>query len=125
MANKFTFFLGYIAILSLLLARSTVCVPSCVDVVSDSAPCLPFISKSTDSPSDFCCAGIRNVAGMAKSQSDEVQICDCLKANMAEFDYDPTLVADLPKLCLVNITLPPINNTTDCSRVSFGHGIKN
>lgn len=122
MANKMTYFLGYIAIQSILFARLTFCdqtpdpAPSCLIVISDASPCVPFITSTSPSPSEDCCSGVRNIAGMAKTNEDKVDICYCLKTILASLKYDPALVAQLPKKCSVNITLPPISNSTDCSK---------
>ncbi|XP_048504327.1 non-specific lipid-transfer protein A [Beta vulgaris subsp. vulgaris] len=125
MANKITCFLGYIAVLNLLFARScaqaTATAPSCTDVISNTAPCLPYISRTSPAPSDVCCAGIKNVAAMASTHANQVDICTCLKSNIAGFSYDPTLIAALPKKCSVNINLLPISASTDCSKISLGN----
>ncbi|KNA22729.1 hypothetical protein SOVF_031920 [Spinacia oleracea] len=124
MANKMTCFLGYIAVLSLLFARSTFSAetaPSCPDVVSYTAPCLPYISHTSPSPSDICCTGVQNVANMAMTHDNQVSICSCLKTEMAAFTYDPALVASLPSKCAVNLNFPPISSDTDCSKISFGN----
>lgn len=121
MAKTFPEFLSYLAILSMLFAPSlcdqaTETAPSCSTVISNVAACLPFISHTSPSPSGICCGGVKNVAGLAKTHDDKMAICNCLKTNLANIQYDPALVAALPKQCSVNINLPPISKNTDCSK---------
>ncbi|CAO2835490.1 unnamed protein product [Amaranthus hypochondriacus] len=123
MANKIACFLGYLAILSSLLTRPSVCdqsletAPSCTTVIASVAVCLPYItSQGSPSPSRPCCDGIKCVATMANTHENAMSICNCLKSNLADFQYNPTLVAALPKKCFVSINVPPISKDTDCSK---------
>ncbi|KAL2893224.1 putative non-specific lipid-transfer protein 2 [Bienertia sinuspersici] len=121
MANNMTSFLVYIAMLSLLCAGLALCAQApepapCATVIVNVSPCLSYILKTSSSPSDSCCGGIKNVALMASSHENMVGVCNCLKTNLAGFKYDPALVAELPQKCSVNLSLPPISKDTDCSK---------
>lgn len=123
MANKIACFLGYLTILSTILTRPSLCdqslgtTPSCTTVIASVAVCLPYItSQGSTSPSRPCCDGIKRVATMANTHENAMSICNCLKSNLADFQYNPSLVAALPKKCFVSISLPPISNDTDCSK---------
>ncbi|CAO2835488.1 unnamed protein product [Amaranthus hypochondriacus] len=126
MTNKIACFLGYLAILSLLSAMPILCdqsletAPSCTIIIADAAACLPYITQDSPSPSGPCCDGIKSMAGMANTHENAISICNCLKSNLAGFQYNPSLIAALPKKCSVNINLPPISKDIDCSKVSIG-----
>ncbi|KAL9234543.1 hypothetical protein vseg_009402 [Gypsophila vaccaria] len=115
-------FLGFMAVFSLLFLRLTsgdkepTSAPSCSDVITKVTFCLPYITGASPSPSDACCTGIKTVAGLVKAKDDAVDVCNCLKDKLDGLQYEPELIASLPKKCSVSIKLPPISKDTDCSK---------
>ncbi|KAK7258513.1 hypothetical protein RIF29_24092 [Crotalaria pallida] len=89
---------------------------TCTTVIQDIAPCSNYLLQSKD-PSQACCNGVKKVSGEAKSQKDRTDMCNCLKQGLASIGkYDPKRISQLPKACGLSITLPPIDQNTDCSK---------
>ncbi|KAE9598034.1 putative plant lipid transfer protein/Par allergen [Lupinus albus] len=89
---------------------------SCTRVIHEIAPCSDFILKSND-PSQACCNGVKTLSDEAKSQKDRTDICQCLKQGLSGIGkYDPKRIPQLPKACGLSMTLPPIDQNTDCSK---------
>ncbi|XP_019438918.1 PREDICTED: non-specific lipid-transfer protein-like [Lupinus angustifolius] len=108
--------LSFIILLSSSEAKVSI---SCPKVIQEIAPCSDFILKSND-PSQACCNGVKTLSDEAKSQKDRTDICQCLKQGLSGIGkYDPKRIPQLPKACGVSITLPPIDQNTDCSKVIF------
>ncbi|MED6180159.1 hypothetical protein PIB30_007670 [Stylosanthes scabra] len=90
---------------------------SCNEVISEAAPCASFLEEDrTEKPSQSCCDGVKKLSDDAGTQEDRTAICECLKQVLAKIKYDPKRVAMLPKLCQVSLTIPPIDQKTDCSK---------
>ncbi|MED6126512.1 hypothetical protein PIB30_079265 [Stylosanthes scabra] len=91
---------------------------SCPKVISETAPCASFLEEDgTEKPSQSCCEGVKKLSDDAETQEDRTAICECLKQGLAMIGkYDPKRVAMLPKLCEVSLTIPPIDQKTDCSK---------
>ncbi|XP_059636113.1 non-specific lipid-transfer protein-like [Cornus florida] len=98
----------------LLVSRSAMSAPSCAVVSTTLAPCLTYLQGSD--PSDACCAGIKSLSATAKTKDDRVAICNCGKVALSKLKYDPSRIPPLPKKCGVNLSLPPIDSHTDCSK---------
>ncbi|RZN74950.1 hypothetical protein EXE05_18910 [Acinetobacter pittii] len=98
----------------------TVCIVASVDaaltcgtVASSLAPCANYLSKGGMVPAP-CCAGVKNLNGMAQTTPDRQQACKCLKA--AAQGIDPSLASGLPGKCGVSIPYP-ISLNTNCDNV--------
>lgn len=97
---------------------------SCPTVIEEVAPCASFLQGSSKKPSEACCSGVKKLSGDAATQNDRAAICQCLKQGLAFVGkYDPKLISQLPKDCGLSLTLPPIDQKTDCSKYvcSFAH----
>ncbi|XP_038891281.1 non-specific lipid-transfer protein Cw18-like [Benincasa hispida] len=118
--------LAFVAVLtcSLMVALSqNEDVESCVPVAQELSPCLGFI-KGSDSafggehPSPSCCSGVKKLVGDAKTKKDKVDLCECIKKSLSMIGpYDPSRIPLIPKECGIPVQIPPIDNSTDCSKV--------
>lgn len=91
-------------------------VPSCTEVTSEVVSCVSYV-RNGGSPSSTCCEGVAAVAKMAKTKEDRVAICNCLKSALGHIgSYDPSRLPPLSKSCGVNVDLPPVDQSYDCSK---------
>ncbi|XP_031738917.1 non-specific lipid-transfer protein Cw18-like [Cucumis sativus] len=89
---------------------------SCVPVAQALAPCLGFI-KGNGKPSASCCSGVKQLARDTKTKKDKVALCECVKKSLSVIGtYDPSRIPLIPKQCGVSVQIPPIKNSTDCSK---------
>ncbi|KAK9986291.1 hypothetical protein SO802_031242 [Lithocarpus litseifolius] len=95
------------------IAQATI---TCTQVSKSLTPCLTYLKSNGGSPPPgTCCQGVRNLNGMAKTTPDRQAACKCLKTTASEiFGLNPTLAANLPKNCGVNVPYK-ISTSTDCS----------
>ncbi|KAJ1413775.1 Plant lipid transfer protein/Par allergen [Sesbania bispinosa] len=102
----------------ILLSRSEAQVSiSCPTVIEAVTPCVSFLQQNSKQPSEACCSGIKKLGGEAGNQKDRTAICECLKQGLALIgNYDPNRIPQLPKACGLSLTLPPIDQKTDCSK---------
>lgn len=104
------------AIVLLLVSGSAMAAPSCNNVTNELQPCVPFLTKRVDQPSSSCCNGLKYIGSYFHSKRDRQAICVCLRQG-AKFPVDNSVVASLPKKCLLSIKLPPFSQSQiDCSR---------
>ncbi|KAM7476523.1 hypothetical protein LguiB_023766 [Lonicera macranthoides] len=87
--------------------------PSCPQIVQELTPCVTFMQGKDPSP--LCCEGLKHLSDTVKTKDDRVQACNCAKDALSHFKYDPNRIPLLPKLCGINISLPPITPDTDCN----------
>ncbi|XP_030927001.1 non-specific lipid-transfer protein 1-like [Quercus lobata] len=106
-------FLCMIAIVPIAQASIT-----CAQVSNNVLQCVTYLRGTGASPPPAnCCQGVKNLNGMAKTTPDRQSACNCLKTAASEISgLNPTLVANLPKNCGVNIPYK-ISTSTDCSKV--------
>uniref|UniRef100_A0A7N2M451 Non-specific lipid-transfer protein n=1 Tax=Quercus lobata TaxID=97700 RepID=A0A7N2M451_QUELO len=104
-------FLCMIAIVP--IAQATI---TCTQVSNNVLQCVTYLRGTGASPPPAnCCQGVKNLNGMAKSTPDRQSACNCLKTAASEISgLNPTLAANLPKNCGVNIPYK-ISTSTDCS----------
>ncbi|KAK6158869.1 hypothetical protein DH2020_006183 [Rehmannia glutinosa] len=107
--------LYFLVVLVLLVSKSAVSVPSCEEVVKDLTPCLGFLVGNTNVPTPQCCAGIKALKDIVKTQPDRVASCNCGKQALSNFNYDPNRLPLLPKQCGVDLNMPAIDKNFDCS----------
>ncbi|XP_057981252.1 non-specific lipid-transfer protein-like [Malania oleifera] len=111
---------GFVAMLMLLSRSVTMSAPSCSSVVVELTPCLAFLKGSMlggGQPSGSCCSGVKEISGKTKSKQDTEAVCQCIKQALSHAgSYSPSRIPLLSKKCGVEITLPPINKNTDCSK---------
>ncbi|KAK7338054.1 hypothetical protein VNO77_18651 [Canavalia gladiata] len=109
---------GFLSIVILLIARCEAMVStSCLTAMEEVAPCVNFLLQSSKEPSGECCSGVKKLSGHIGNQKDRTAICECLKQGLAEIGtYDPELIPQIPKACRLSLTLPPIDQKTDCSK---------
>ncbi|CAK7348725.1 unnamed protein product, partial [Dovyalis caffra] len=110
-----------LALVLLLLSRPAMPSPddnkvSCSTIVSKLTPCIDYISDKSNEPSKTCCAGVKEISGSIINRSDKKDACECLKNTLSKIKYDPARMPSLPKKCGVSLNLPPITNSTDCSK---------
>lgn len=112
--------LAWLLVLSLviLLSKSEAKVSiSCPTVIGEIAPCSSFLQESSSKPSQACCNGAKTLGGETKTQKDRTDVCQCLKQGLSRIGkYDPKRIPEIPKACGLSITLPPIDQNTDCSK---------
>ena len=96
------------------IAQATI---TCTQVSKSLTPCLTYLKSNGGSPPPgTCCQGVRNLNGMAKTTPDRQAACKCLKTTATEISgLNPTLAANLPKNCGVNVPYK-ISTSTDCSK---------
>ncbi|XP_047169541.1 non-specific lipid-transfer protein 3-like [Vigna umbellata] len=112
------------AIVSIVILLITGCEAQgsikCPTVIEDVTPCVSFLKSNTKHPSDECCQGIKSLNGEAGSHENREAICLCLKQGLAAIgDYDPQRIPLVPKECGLSVTLPPIDDKTDCKKAIF------
>lgn len=95
---------------------------ACEPVMQELTPCLSFI-KGSDSefggpkPSPECCNGVKKLISDTKTKADKVATCECLKKALGMIGtYDPSRIPLITKNCGIAIQIPPIDNSTDCSK---------
>ncbi|KAE8701973.1 cyclic nucleotide-gated ion channel 1-like [Hibiscus syriacus] len=89
--------------------------PPCNNVVASLTPCLGFI-KGGAAPVAECCSGARNLAGQVSGEEDRQAVCECLKGVLPRIGpYDPNRVPLIGQDCSIDISIPPIDASTDCS----------
>lgn len=114
--------LAFVAVLTcslMVVLSQTEDVESCVPVAQSLSPCLGFI-KGSGKPSASCCSGVKQLAGNTKTKKDKVALCECIKKSLAMIGpYDPTRIPLIPKQCGISVQIPPINNSTNCSKYTF------
>ncbi|CAL0321564.1 unnamed protein product [Lupinus luteus] len=89
---------------------------SCPIVIQNIKPCSNFLLRGKD-PSQECCNGIKVVSGEVEGQEDRTTICECIKHGLCCLGtYDPKLIPQLPQACGLSMTVPPIDDNTDCSK---------
>ncbi|XP_031377487.1 non-specific lipid-transfer protein 1-like [Punica granatum] len=93
--------------------------PSCQLVISQLGPCLPYVLRSVRMPPDMCCNGVLFL-GSRYSQDHEARqaICECVQHSISPvlpIDFD--LVNTLPIACGINVHLPKLSFSVDCSQV--------
>ncbi|PIA49020.1 hypothetical protein AQUCO_01300105v1 [Aquilegia coerulea] len=104
----------------LLLASGTKAVldaATCNSIVQDLIPCVPYFNDSQSEPTSACCQGAHLVASVATQTNDLKGICQCIKTaaiNNGGFLDDNRANAIAGK-CGVNVNIPPISRSTDCS----------
>ncbi|CAJ1961284.1 unnamed protein product [Sphenostylis stenocarpa] len=92
----------------------------CPTVIEDVAPCVRFLKSQSEHPSEECCQGIKKLNGDADTQENRITICQCFKKGLATIgDYDPERIPQAPQDCGLSVTIPPIDQKTDCNKVSF------
>lgn len=105
--------LPIVILLSISAAQATITCPAVIQAVT---PCASFLLQNS-SPSQGCCDGVKKLSGEAGTQEGKTTICQCLKQGLAQVGkYDPNRVSELPKDCGVPLTLPPIDQNTDCTK---------
>lgn len=87
---------------------------SCGQVTSNLATCLGYLQKGGSVPST-CCAGVRNIAGMARTTPDRQAACNCIKATAIKVHVNERNAQALPGICKVNIPYK-ISMSTNCAR---------
>ncbi|KAF5733519.1 hypothetical protein HS088_TW17G01063 [Tripterygium wilfordii] len=111
----------FLALFLFLFSRSalseTVNETSCSTIIQDVFPCLDFVDGSSKYPSTACCYGVKGISDSVNDKGDRKAICECLKNTLSSLGtaYDPNLVSQLPAMCGVPITIPPIKGDTDCT----------
>ncbi|CAH8383631.1 unnamed protein product [Eruca vesicaria subsp. sativa] len=100
-------------VLTVCIVASVDAAISCGTVASSLAPCAGYLSKGGAVPAP-CCAGVKNLNGMAQTTPDRQQACRCLKA--AAKSINPSLASSLPGKCGAKIPYP-ISMSTNCDTV--------
>ncbi|KAL8138431.1 hypothetical protein V2J09_004432 [Rumex salicifolius] len=91
---------------------------SCGSVTANLMTCVGFITDKDKTPSSLCCSGAKKVFDMAPTKPDRQAVCECLKTAVKSLrNIDYARIPEIPKACNIDITLPPIQNTTDCSTI--------
>ncbi|GMP43780.1 hypothetical protein CsSME_00013013 [Camellia sinensis var. sinensis] len=100
----------------------------CARVAAELSPCLPYIigisnhsvSDTGKGPKMACCAGVKDIARLAKEGNDRKSICRCIQIAMLLVGFvDPKRITELPKICGVCVNIPPIDKNFDCDKYIF------
>ncbi|CAN8248471.1 unnamed protein product [Cochlearia groenlandica] len=97
-------------VLTVCIVASVDAAVTCGTVASSLAPCGPYLANG-GAVSGPCCAGVKNLNGMAQTTPDRQQACRCIKA--AAGGINPSLASSLPGKCGVSIPYP-ISMNTNC-----------
>ncbi|GMJ01387.1 hypothetical protein HRI_003807900 [Hibiscus trionum] len=113
----------FVAMLVLLVVASDItkiaAVPSCNEVVASLTPCLGFIKGGAD-PEAECCSSARNLASQVSGEGDREVVCGCLKGVLSSIGpYDPNQMPLIGQKCGIDVSIPPVDATTNCSGYSF------
>ncbi|GMN42928.1 hypothetical protein TIFTF001_012135 [Ficus carica] len=91
---------------------------SCDHIVSLLSPCLNYLRKKEDKPSQSCCDGAMKLNEQAKTKKDRRAACQCLKDALTPIsDVDPSRIPLIPEQCRISATMPLIDRNIDCSRI--------
>ncbi|KDP25299.1 hypothetical protein JCGZ_20455 [Jatropha curcas] len=109
---------GVVTIL-LVIAGSTSIdpLPPCNEIISLLSPCVSYLIKTDPKPSKPCCDGVNSLAHYSNNKDDRKRICQCLENSAADYpQIDYSLLPSLPNKCGVNILLPAVSPTFNCSK---------
>ncbi|KAF5208384.1 hypothetical protein FRX31_002026 [Thalictrum thalictroides] len=114
----------------LLLASGTKAVldaGTCNTMVQDLIPCLSYLNDSQTDPTSTCCQGAHTVANVATQTNDLKGICQCLQAAATNNGglLDDNRANSLAGKCGLNVNIPPISRSTDCSTFQVMWNMKN
>ena len=88
---------------------------SCGLVAKSIAPCINYL-KSGGAPPPACCAGVKQLVGLATTAPDRQAACGCLKQSAGSVPgLNYANAAALPGKCGANVPYP-ISPSTDCSK---------
>ncbi|CAM8995932.1 unnamed protein product [Rhodiola kirilowii] len=115
---------GLLAATLLVLASTVILAtsapPACQTVLEDLTPCIAFLTADDRSPSSGCCSGVRAMTPYSIRQGDRSAVCECLKIYASSLGrVDMSQVAQIPKMCGVDVKLPNITPDIDCSKYQF------
>ncbi|CAN0902128.1 Non-specific lipid-transfer protein C, cotyledon-specific isoform [Linum grandiflorum] len=83
---------------------------TCSTVDDDARPCLPYATGKSNSISQDCCSGLKNlIASTASSVDDKKIACNCLAAAFKIFPVQDNLLKTIPELCKLHV---PFNMST-------------
>ncbi|XP_010553199.1 PREDICTED: non-specific lipid-transfer protein 4-like [Tarenaya hassleriana] len=91
---------------------------TCGTVQSKLAPCIMYVTGGGGTVPPPCCAGIKDLYGMAGTTPDRRQACLCLQsAAKGITGIKPDLAASLPRAC--GVSLPyPISGSINCNSIN-------
>ena len=88
---------------------------ACGTVSSKLAPCINYAKSGVGAVPAACCAGIRNVNGLARTTRDRQDACRCLQSAATTIKgLKLNVIAGLPSKCGVNIPYK-ISPSTNCN----------
>ncbi|EXB62194.1 putative non-specific lipid-transfer protein 2 [Morus notabilis] len=89
---------------------------SCAGVIAPLTPCLNYLRKRDNKPSQSCCNGAKKLSDQAKTKEQRQEACKCIKQALGSIsDIDPSRIPQIPEQCGIPATLPPIDRNFDCS----------
>ncbi|KAF9589673.1 hypothetical protein IFM89_026928 [Coptis chinensis] len=91
---------------------------TCVDVDKCLMQCIPFLTGGANEPGDSCCAGVKQIKGMAVSTDEKRQACTCAKQAAIHYqNIKDDAVGALPTKCGTPLSFP-ITKNINCDMIS-------
>ncbi|OAY34866.1 non-specific lipid-transfer protein 2 [Manihot esculenta] len=87
---------------------------TCIEALTELAPCTPFAGGTAPSPNPLCCSPVQNVNKEATTTEIRRQLCLCFQQAGSSAHINLQKLKQIPDLC--HLQIPDPIDPTDCSK---------